>query len=75
VVEGSAKVNQDLANLERELAMLKEEMITMRPKAESLAPPSADVVVPPVPSKSGVQKTRSSCELFGLSESSPRFVN
>jgi hypothetical protein len=40
------KVKKDVTNLERELAKLKEEIRIMRPKADPLAPPGADVAVP-----------------------------
>jgi hypothetical protein len=50
------KVNQDSANLERELATLKEEMRATKPKAEPLAPPTADVTVPAAPASSAPAK-------------------
>jgi hypothetical protein len=40
------KVKKDLTNLEQELAKLKEEMRATNPKAEPLAPPTANVAVP-----------------------------
>jgi chromosome segregation ATPase len=43
------KVKKDLTDLQQELARLKEEMRATRPKAEPLAPPTANSAVPPAP--------------------------
>jgi myosin heavy subunit len=42
-------VKKDLANLEQKLAKLKEEIRAMKWKREFIAPPAADVTVPPAP--------------------------
>jgi hypothetical protein len=52
----SPKVKKDLANLERELATLKGVMRSTKPKAELLAPPTADVTVLAAPASSALAK-------------------
>jgi hypothetical protein len=65
VYECCPKVKKDIMNLEWELAKLKDEMRATRRKAELLAPPAADVAVPPAPKAADAARKP-------LSSSSPR---